>query len=125
MRDAKSTPCAATVWRDSWNDGGCGRVGTKNEDGQWWCYQHAPSAVNKRRKDQEQRWDEERAKRDAHYRREAAVRNACEGISTEALEAGVVKELVEIAKDQVAFGASRTHYRLEQLLTKLAPEGGE
>jgi hypothetical protein len=61
---AEKHPCAEDV-----PDGGrmvgfhrCTRSGTVQEDGQWWCRQHAPSAVKARRDEREAAY---RAKRNA------------------------------------------------------------
>ena len=40
--------CAATVV-NNWNRYPCSRNGVVEEDGKWWCRQHAPSAVKARR----------------------------------------------------------------------------
>lgn len=48
-----------------WRGIQCGRKGTVNEEGNWWCKTHAPSAVAARK-----------AVRDARWNREAAISNA-------------------------------------------------
>tara|TARA_Y100000310_G_scaffold288644_1_gene314450 strand:+ start:49 stop:798 length:750 start_codon:yes stop_codon:yes gene_type:complete len=92
MPDAKS--CARRVYggTHSWGGDSCQRNATKNEDSKWWCYQHAPSAIAKQREKAHARYEAESQARREQYRRQTAERDACKNISTEALEAGVMKE---------------------------------
>jgi len=73
----------------------CTRNGTRERYGKWWCWQHDPEAVRERRAESDRKYDEQRAKDDAHWRRKAAEHHACEGISTETLESGIVKRAIE------------------------------
>jgi hypothetical protein len=58
---------------------GCGRNASVFEDGKWWCKQHAPSAVKKRREESDKRINGKLAvmdkirKKDAAHRRIAQV----------------------------------------------------
>ncbi len=67
----------------------CSRRGKLYSDSKVYCHQHFPDNVARR--------DEERSARQRvkslAYRRETAEREACAGITTEALEGGVVGEM--------------------------------
>ena len=122
-------PCAERVFADRGFNHWCSRDGTKLEDGRWWCYQHAPYAIAKRREKAHARYEAESRARREQYRRQTAERDACMNISTEALEAGVVKGLVEAARDLVAVEACAFHPNsepcpvedLRAVLAKLTP----
>lgn len=43
---------------------GCsGHVAVQDEDGKWWCFQHAPSRVKARIEQQQTAWDTERERK--------------------------------------------------------------
>src|SRR3990167_8380382 len=39
--------CAQRIWKDGWGQY-CSRRGITEENDQWWCRQHAPTAVTER-----------------------------------------------------------------------------
>jgi|TARA_R100000049_G_C1928320_1_gene72462 hypothetical protein len=89
--------CAKAVWHPvgSWgHSAGCTRNATIERNGKWWCWQHDPEAVKKRREKRDAEGDAEHDAKMARWRREAAAMAAVEGFSTEALEAGVVADLL-------------------------------
>jgi hypothetical protein len=69
----------------------CSRGGTIEYDSQHWCWQHDPEAVRKRRTEQQARWADENRQRAEANRRLAAERLAVGFLSTDALDAGIVK----------------------------------
>lgn len=100
MAKKKEHGCAERVYAEGAVFGGdCAREGKHREGGKWWCWQHCPSKVKARRDARRQKWQDEDVLRDAldkkRWRRQAAECKACKGINTAALEAGVVKALVE------------------------------
>lgn len=79
--------CAKRVYRGSWGSGfPCSNTATVEEDGKWWCRQHAPSFVAARRakRDAElrQKWAAERAA----YERKAAITSAEHAVIEAAVE---------------------------------------
>lgn len=79
----------------------CTRTATVQRDGKWYCKQHDPESRKVKEAARQAKWDAESRKQDEIERRLAAESKACAGISTEALEAGVVKELVDAANKLV------------------------
>lgn len=75
----------------------CHRSRGHGPDGEW-CKQHDPAKVAARRTKREAKWKEDSKRRSAKWRREAATARACQGLTTEALEAGVVVELIAALK---------------------------
>ena len=69
----------------------CSRGGTIEYDSQHWCWQHDPEAVRKRRTEQQARWADENRQRAEANRRLAAERLAVGFLTTDQLEAGIVK----------------------------------
>jgi hypothetical protein len=84
--------CAETVWDNlNLSKYPCSRTGTIRRDTDWFCWQHSPEAVEKRRAERQARWaDENRQSNEAHDRL-AAERLAVGFLATTALEAGIVK----------------------------------
>ena len=84
--------CAATVFDNlRLNKYACSRGGTIEYDSQRWCWQHDPEAVKKRRDERQARWADENRQRAEANRRLAAERLAVGFLSTDALDAGIVK----------------------------------
>ena len=83
-----------TTTRTKCSTYGCDYTGTYIEGELWWCGIHAPSKVAARRAKQYKIYDDRSIARNEQWRRAAAERFACTGISTEALEGGVVAELL-------------------------------
>lgn len=73
----------------------CSRKAKLERDGKSYCTQHDPERVAAKNAEKRARWKTEDAARQKTSRRRAAETYACEGISTEALEAGVVAEMLE------------------------------
>ncbi len=100
-----------------WNQ--CFNYAKVERDGKWYCGIHDPIAWAKRRADRDAMWEaEQKMKRDADSaisRRRVAERKACSSFSTEALESGAIKELVE-AVDGAILGFETLD---EQFLPKL------
>ena len=84
--------CAATVFDNlRLNKYACSRGGTIEYDSKHWCWQHDPEAVKKRRDERQARWADENRQRAEANRRLAAERLAVGFLSTDALDAGIVK----------------------------------
>ena len=84
--------CAETVFDNlRLNKYACSRGGTIEYDSQRWCWQHSPEAVRKRRDERQARWADENRQRAEANRRLAAERLAVGFLSTDALDAGIVK----------------------------------
>ena len=84
--------CAETVWDNlRLEKYPCSRGGTIERESKYWCYQHDPEAVKKRRAEQQASWSDENRQRAEANRRLAATRLAVGFLATTALEAGIVK----------------------------------
>ena len=84
--------CAATVSDNlRLNKYACSRGGTIEYDSQRWCWQHSPEAVKKRRDERQAHWADENRQWAEAGRRLAAERLAVGFLSTDALDAGIVK----------------------------------
>jgi hypothetical protein len=69
--------CAERIYssRGGWHD--CSRTGVVQENGRWWCRQHAPSAKQAKRDAQDTKWGAElRARIEAEERAEALGKRA-------------------------------------------------
>lgn len=61
-RTTDKHPCAGTVTEPGgWHDYSCTRSGTIEENGKWWCRQHAPSLIAEKRAAKEAAWAAETA----------------------------------------------------------------
>lgn len=91
---ASKRQCCVEVWHN-FSHSLCSRNATVKRNGKWYCKQHDP--VVKEAKDAARRakWAEESKISHEKFRRQKACLTACEGISTEALEAGVVKKMLD------------------------------
>ena len=69
----------------------CSRGGTIEYDSQHWCWQHDPEAVRRRRDERQARWADENRQRAEANRRLAAERLAVGFLTTDQLDAGIVK----------------------------------
>ncbi len=73
----------------------CLRKGVVEDGGKFYCKQHSAAGKKAREDKFWAKYNSDTEKRDAIHRRRMAEVSACAGISTSALEAGAVKELVE------------------------------
>ncbi len=64
----------------------CSRYGIVQLEGKWYCNQHDPVAVKKRDDERDAKYEKEWDKKEEHRRRDAAMKQACDGISTDDLE---------------------------------------
>jgi len=74
----------------------CTRDGTVERDGKWYCKTHDPKAVEAKANAKNAIWDEKRKQNNLEITRRFAEHKACEGISTKALEEGVIQEMIEL-----------------------------
>lgn len=74
--------CTRTVYDDAaWSRGRlCARRGVVEEDGRWWCRQHAPSHVRAR-------YDTDRAARAAQYAAARALAKATRAVAADIVRA--------------------------------------
>ena len=68
----------------------CSRRGVVTHEGRLYCWQHDPKAVKTRGLTRGERWSAEQQV----IMREHAALSACEGIATDSLKPGLVRELV-------------------------------
>lgn len=68
--------CAKTFWTSNWSHRNCSRKGVIERDGEWYCRQHDPVAVEARRKARYEQWDKEHNARAALGLAEGEVREA-------------------------------------------------
>ena len=95
MTDRAAKPkCQAVMPIEYLGSYPCVRAGVLRENGKWWCRQHAPSAIEARRKKRDEKWDAEAA---AAGQRQETLRYGQEAIEL----------LREIAAGRVIFGPSR------------------
>ena len=107
--------CAETVWDNlRLEKYPCSRGGTIERESKYWCYQHDPEAVAKRQASQRAKWGEENRQRAEANRRLAAERLAVGFLSTDALEAGIVKATVT-SHDQLINAARAAAVELRDL----------
>lgn len=100
-----SEQCAERVYRGGgWHSVQCSRKAKVTRDGKGYCTQHDPVRVAQKRKDETAKWKAESATRNAERHRRDLERQACEGISNEALDDGVIQEMVVLMK-----GMARGH----------------
>ena len=97
MSEAKKERCCERV-QSNFNFYQCSNRASVMRDGKHYCGRHDPVAVAERKKKQFAKWDTKNNAVNEIYRRRAACVNACEGISTEALEAGIVKKLLAVCR---------------------------
>ena len=72
----------------------CERRGKIEHDGKFYCWQHDPVAVKSREKASQDKFEAEWAAQRKGWSRTTAEKQACEGISTDSLTPGLVRELV-------------------------------
>ena len=114
--------CAETVWDNlRLEKYPCSRGGTIERESKYWCYQHDPEAVKKRRAEQQASWSDENRQRAEANRRLAAERLAVGFLSTDALEAGIVKATVT-SHDQLINAARAAAVELRDIGV-VAPSG--
>lgn len=88
--------CAATgIYDGTFQGYSCGKSAKYRENSRDWCVLHLPSNVKLRRIALNAKYDAENAAWREKNRRETALRVACEGLSTDALESGVVKDALD------------------------------
>ena len=68
----------------------CSRRGVIEHEGRWYCRQHGPAAVGERRAKRRAEANARNQKWIAGRNRRYAEQSACTGLSTEALESGIV-----------------------------------
>ncbi len=73
----------------------CSRRGTVERDAKWYCWQHDPEYIERKKKEREDKWKRKWAREKESWRRKDAERNACKGVPTEILENINVKSLLE------------------------------
>ncbi len=76
----------------------CHRDGSVERNGKWYCKTHDPVAIDQRYADKQTIWKQKSDKEYEIFNRQNAEHKACEGIPTEALEEGVIQEMVELCK---------------------------
>ena len=88
--------CKHIFTGERWDFSGhqCSRKGIIEKDGKLYCKIHDPEAEQKRRKEQQEKWDAERKVENAKRRRKSAIEKACEGVPTEVLEQIKVRDLL-------------------------------
>lgn len=91
----KQAQCSEAVLDSTgWHRYPCSRKAKVEHEGKGYCTQHDPERVARKRGEQQARWRAEEDARQQGIRRIIAEGRACDGISTEALEAGVVADLL-------------------------------
>lgn len=73
----------------------CGHKGKVQRGGKWYCGRHDPEKVALRKKKREEKWQAESKVNKEKWARHAAVYDACEGIPTDQLRPGLLKELLD------------------------------
>lgn len=90
----KQARCAHSIW-EGYHDRQCSR---KPRVGEKYCTQHDPEHIKAKRAERDAAWklrfDADRALRQENQRRRKAEAKACVGLNTEALEAGLVADLL-------------------------------
>lgn len=73
----------------------CSRKGKIERDGKWYCKQHDPVEVERRAKESELRYQKESNALKESWDRQRAALAAVEGVSTEALNGGIIRDFIE------------------------------
>lgn len=89
--------CCAEVW-GRYDYHKCSRAGRVERDGKWYCKQHDPVEVERKRKESQELRSEEVKELNEAWKRQQYALSAVEGISTEALKEGIVKSLRDCLK---------------------------
>jgi len=76
----------------------CKHDGVVERDAKWYCKTHDPEEIKAKKADNIKKWNAKWDNEAAIARRRNAEYKACEGISTKALEEGVIQEMIEICK---------------------------
>lgn len=76
----------------------CTRNAVVIREGKPYCKQHDPDAVKARQDARKVKWDAEMERDKAHWDRRRAEAQACQGVATEDLRPGMVKELLEMLR---------------------------
>lgn len=89
--------CSKHISRGWFRSMPCSRKAKVQRDGKGYCTQHDPVAIAQRRKERDERFNKEWAAKDKQNRYQTAAIRACReaGLSVEALESNVVKDLLE------------------------------
>ncbi len=85
--------CSARVM-DGFHLHQCSFNGVVVREGKWYCKIHDPVRVAEKDKERRKKWDAQSAANEEKWRREAAIKLACEGVSTEVLEKIKVRDLL-------------------------------
>ncbi len=112
--------CAGRGWHGRIGLASCSNNGKYHEGGKWWCWHHQPSKIKAHEVAAQEKYDEESERNEQHWRRRQAERDACEGMPTEALEAGVVKDLL-IACEAIVLDIIE-HCQLEAIISGMDPQ---
>ena len=82
--------CSAEVYREWAHSGICSRQGTKFEDGKWWCYQHAPSVVARKKEEERVKW----AEQTAVWKEAARVRDVKDKLYEAYLDGRIAEDII-------------------------------
>ena len=83
--------CAQRIWKHGWGQY-CSRRGITEENDQWWCRQHAPTAVTERYRRRFAQRDREWAERLVAAERKALEQKILAAVPLEVLRAAAVSE---------------------------------
>ena len=122
--------CESVVDHTGFNFFQCERRGTTERDGTPYCWQHDPVSIKKRQDEKTAEHDATIARETKRWNRDDACRKACEGISTDSLTPGLVRELVAtlglfeqwrslLGMTTDIFTVSISHYQLEVIIEQL------
>jgi ferric-dicitrate binding protein FerR (iron transport regulator) len=94
----KKQCCKRVFPRERWgafHEYNCTKPAIIERNGKWYCKIHDPEYVDAKNKEKHERWNAEAEAQREVWRRENAIRKACEGVDTDTLEKISVKELLE------------------------------
>ena len=97
--------CCASVWRFPAHSTPCHRAGTVERDGDWYCYQHDPVAVKRRRAERDGKWKRQRTAQQMGWAVQAA-RGRLVDVCMDANE-GDLPEAVQAARLNVSEATSK------------------
>lgn len=81
----KPEQCSQTVFGERVTSWQCTRDGSIERGGKWYCCQHDPKQVEKRKKERQAKWDAEWAAKEKKWKRKEAIPRLAKKLAKSAL----------------------------------------
>ena len=86
--------CSKEIWRD-YREGRCSRNGVNFEDGKWWCRQHTPSILKKKREDEQAKYDKDWKEKQARWKEADRVNKIKDKLYAAYLDGRIPKDIIQ------------------------------